>query len=389
MYGRYYKKRELKHYHKIQSIFAGGSSNIGTIYNKSSWGDLSDFAITGSTASIVGNSISVSGGANDYLKYLQLSRITLLEKWVMKINFQPQDLSATSFGIGIGIRSINAWGYKYSNACYVDLSTGSFKGKTVIITSVNGTLFNNYGIASTSVPFSALDNLQLILERNKNLYTCTFNNLTTGGTFVNTYTIAPTGVVPLANSGKFTIWTKGGTQYISSVNIESSELKGRKILCFGDSKTRLNTSLITESFPALLELNYGETVNASCGPSDRTVELVNTDILNEIILLRPSNVILNVGRNDLNSSVPTATWKANYSTIYTTLTNAGLKVLHLMPIAESVQDQTALTTWITANFAADTLINTSGVSISADNVHPDAAGHSTISSQIVASGLII
>src|SRR5438445_3179719 len=89
-----------------------GSVPIGYVYNKSSWSDLSDFTTFGSiSASVVSNQIQVSGGAGDFTQGLILTAygVTMLENYTATIKIKVGTKTSTSFGIGFGTKSINAW----------------------------------------------------------------------------------------------------------------------------------------------------------------------------------------------------------------------------------------------------------------------------------------
>jgi phospholipase/lecithinase/hemolysin len=156
----------------------------------------------------------------------------------------------------------------------------------------------------------------------------------------------------------------------------------------GDSKIAGLASGHTSARSASeLQASYGPVV-VYAGNGDRTVEVLAS--IAGIIAARAHQAILCVGRNDLSSSLATATWKANYQSITSQLIAAGVKVLHLLPITETVvADQSILSNWLLATYPCSTIDPNTGWSntyhLAADNVHPNAAGHLLVAKNIIAS----
>jgi hypothetical protein len=106
--------------------------------------------------------------------------------------------------------------------------------------------------------------------------------------------------------------------------------------------------------------------------------------------LQPKNVLLNIGRNDLFYGIASGTWQANYASIVSQLQAAGINVIHLMPIPETTQDQTALTTFINSTYPTANKIDVSGswvngTDLSSDNTYPNPAGDTLIANTVVAN----
>jgi hypothetical protein len=87
--------------------------------------------------------------------------------------------------------------------------------------------------------------------------------------------------------------------------------------------------------------------------------------------------------------------KQNYQSIVANGVANGANAVHLMPIPETTQDQSALTAFINATYPTGKKIDVSGAwvnatHLSADGTHPNAAGHTLIANTILAnSGLFV
>jgi lysophospholipase L1-like esterase len=218
--------------------------------------------------------------------------------------------------------------------------------------------------------------------------TITAKNITTGGA-TSTYTYVTAYAYPFTPttwqcSMRFTIWNVGSasTCTISDFNVTTNQVSNVPTLFVGDSKTSgsgassaANTIWAVGSSVLVKECN--------AGPGDETQNVI--DRLTEIIAYRPKNVILWIGCNDLRFGVPTATWQANYSTIVTTLQNAGITVYNVLSSPENSLDVTPLNSYIQARYsnlidAYTPLLNIGGTGLNpiyncGDGVHLNDAGY--------------
>jgi hypothetical protein len=126
------------------------------------------------------------------------------------------------------------------------------------------------------------------------------------------------------------------------------------------------------------------------GAGDTTADVLLR--IPEILALQPRYVILNIARNDVANSVASATYNANYDSIASQLSAAGITVYHLLPIYETTADQTTLNTHVTSTYAAAYQINSglssySAASVLADNIHPNATGHQYVYEAILRANI--
>jgi len=78
----------------------------------------------------------------------------------------------------------------------------------------------------------------------------------------------------------------------------------------------------------------------------------------EILAMAPKEVYFGIGSNDPRTGVPYSTYTANYASIVSQLTAAGIKVWHLLPIYEpSGLNQVPLRDFIVSTYSADDIID--------------------------------
>jgi hypothetical protein len=141
---------------------AADPSFYGTIYQKSSWANLSDFTTNGATASITGDSISISGGTNDFTKTIDLNYSTLLNRWKFTTTFTASNIAASPSGAGIGLNGINGWTtHQHDIVAKINLTTGSL---TLENNGGAGT-YTTVGTSGTTLSVSTNDVIELSIER--------------------------------------------------------------------------------------------------------------------------------------------------------------------------------------------------------------------------------
>jgi len=181
----------------------------------------------------------------------------------------------------------------------------------------------------------------------------------------------------------------GGQFSIYSIKVTSAQALYMNAAVLGDSKCEGKDALSYQNRWTSLISSLGPIGNF-CGGGDRTVELVQG--VPYLLSFHPRYLLLSMGRNDLATSVPSATWQANYLSAVNQAKAAGVTVIHLLPIPETAQDQTALRAWILATFPNDAKIDPSvgwlSSYLDADQIHPNVAGHAFIANLIRNSGLI-
>jgi hypothetical protein len=354
----------------------------GDRYNKSTWSDLSDFINRGSTVSVVSNQLSFSGGSGSPNQSLDINSGTLLEKFTSTILFT---VSTTGAGVGIGPRSTNSAGLPRSAVAVLNTTTGIVSlyvqaAPTLVASSLTG------------VTFSPTDVIELtLIQDGLNLF-ANVRNVTTFGPTVScqyTYTTSlATTVESMPNSGRMAIWSLGGSFSVSSIVWNTVIPKNATLMAIGDSKTKgYYATGFGNRFVDLLNNNFHTTI-VSAGGADLTADVVSR--VPEILLLAPKNVVLCIGRNDIGTGVPFATYTANYDYIASQMVAAGINVFHLLGFWEPSVNQIPLVNYIIANYPSSYIIDCytpthqSGLT-TPDGVHLNDIGERVIYNTIVNS----
>lgn len=362
---------------------------IGSIYNKNSWTDLSDFTVNGTTPTIVSNKLQFTGGTGSFTQSLDYSRYTALEKWTITARIVVGSVNtSTSYGLGIGLRSTNVNGL-YNLSAQVGLNTTNL-GHLFIYAGPS----NNIVASSTSVlTVSTGDSIMEILQRNGDIVTFTAWNQTTKSLPISlsySYIYDGSTTIFSPNTGRFAVFNFGGTQTLDSISITSLIPKNIEVAFVGDSKT---VGYVTGNFNTRFSSLFAKYFNSItlAGGSDKTADVLNR--VQEIIDVKPTYCVLNIGRNDIYYGVSTATILANYDTIVNRLTSAGIHVLHLLPLYETSINQSVLTNHILSTYNAADVIDShladySGTPsnvLGTDNVHPNALGNQKIFESLMRS----
>lgn len=361
----------------------------GTLLNQTNFTDTSGYSSHGTTPAITATKLVFTGGSGTFTKTFDYSYVTDLEKYTISMRQLVGTKGGTTYGLGVGTRSSSVY-TQYSCDARVDASSGGTAGSLYI--DVNGT---NVATAATTITFSAGDYVFVRLERTYDTLTATAWNMTTKSIPVTVkygYPLAYSAAQIMPNVGKFCIYNLGGTQTVDSINITSAEIKNADIMGAGDSKwVGYYAGTKSGRVADILDKNFRLIVNA--GGSEGTQDLISR-ISGEIAGLAPKSVLLNIGRNDIAQGMSASTIYANYDTIVARIRRLGIKVYHLLPLYETVVDQSGLTAHIVSTFSADSIIDSrlydnSGTAaniLAADNIHPNALGDSIIARSILASG---
>jgi len=351
-----------------------GLPTLGSLYNKSSWSDLSDFTNTGVTASIISNQINITAGSSSLSATLALNRYTCLEKWKWVCQFTVDKTSGAG-GIGFGVKSANT-SAQNDVVAYFSSSSTINSGLSIIASGLNGTYTNR--ALTSALTYSSGDKIELIFERNGDLFTVTSRNVTTSSSSVTVSYTYPASSPLLPNTSRFALYAIGHTTTVNSMYLESSESKNAKFVIVGDSKIcYYYASKYNLRASALLSDYTGYGV-ALGGGSDKSADMLNR--VQEIIDLAPEVVILCGASNDPRFGVASATTNANYASLVSTITAAGIRVIHTTGFYEtSGVDQTGLQTYINANYSSLDIIPTLStvIGLNADGIHPNDAGFAT------------
>lgn len=357
---------------------------LGNTYLKTTFTNTSDFTVTGMTPTIVSGAIRLPAGTSDFTKYMTLTGSTNTDENIEMVveGILQSAPSSTGYGIAIGKRSVNTT-FANTVAGQMNMATGGASG--VYINQGSFTNINSV-LDATLATFASGNAFRIRWKQIKNVIDVTVTNITTNyvahcsykdslitttGTGSATPYLPPTSIMAIYQVGT-------GVIDITSVRVTSSSLIKQKLWFAGDSKTfGYCTGDITKRFATLL----GGQVYA--GGGDKTNEMVLGMPYFLQFLTNSPTVVLCIGRNDIVAAISSATYQANYISIVTSLTNAGCKVLHLLPIPETTATQTALRTFIISQYGISNCIDpipafqTSKMQV-ADGVHENALGAQTL-----------
>lgn len=369
------------------SAYVAATPLRGSIYNKSTWANTTDFTTNGATVSIVSNKIRFTGGANTYTQLLSLNGNTALEYWKVTAEISVDEITTTSFGFGIGVSSTNTIAaQKVSNIGRVAYTTAT-NGTIGIGNQTNTTYADIATKTTTSV--SANDHVLLTLERIQNNLTVTVRNLTTSSaeTSISYSYQFITGAPILHNTGLFSIWSVGGQFTLQSLTISSDEQVGTDLLIIGDSKSiGYYASDWNNRFGSLLKDYYRVAVHA--GGSDKTTEVLQA--MTEIISLSPKKVLMCIGSNDIRFGLTEGQFETNYASISSQLITAGVDVYYALPFFETAEDQSTQKTYIQTTYPTGKVIDTYTATnilggLAADGTHPNTLGHYRIFKALIDS----
>lgn len=313
-------------------------SPLGNIFEYNSFSNLNDFQISGtSTISIVSNYINLSNGSPDFGQYIVYNgasphKITCLEKWKQRLAVRTPTINGGSFGIGIGVQSLNNYD-SFSTFVRWGWDTGFHNVFLYTKNSIPDQLIS----AGSFTPTSNTDYI-IEVERNKNVITYTIFNTSLVQLFTTTFTIdiSTVNYKQVHNTGRFAIQNFAGTNIrINSWIVSSTANRYCDYIALGDSNmygmfAGSNANRFVEQ--SMLEKKYSYEVLA--GIADQTREaLLRVD---EIINLRPKNVFISLLRNDIAAGRSSVNWQADYNAIISRLEAAGIRVKLSTPIASNV-----------------------------------------------------
>jgi lysophospholipase L1-like esterase len=216
----------------------------------------------------------------------------------------------------------------------------------------------------------------------------------TKGTIQNVsyqYSVASGAANLLPNIGRFSIFSIGGTQTVTSLKFSSGVPKGADVACIGDSKTvGYYAANYAGSWCSLLQ-GLGYRAYPLAGGYDTTTDLLSE--VPEIEALAPKYAVLMIGGNDARNGVSSAIYEANIASIVSNLTGAGITVyVATYPVENSGVNMSTLNTWIAATYPSNDIdINNgftqtgSGVPsswLAGDSVHPAQVFHGYIAQTV-------
>lgn len=349
----------------------GGDVLIGELYNESAWADLSDFTVNGMSPGVSGAGIALSGGNGDFGQYMMFGETSNDENQTIRVRFQVTDKSGAAYGISIGRRrGIYTWGLDMF--VQLDFSASQLN---MWWSDSGQTLMHTINLATINTS----DIVDLEFVQVGPAFTANYLNVTTAATASHTETcnMAASKNFRIPNTTRPCIWNHGGGCTIKEIEHSSASIANPKFLFIGDSKTvGFSAENIELSYPNLWKGTGSITRMAGDGEETAGIVANLPYMLNHIT---PEYIILCIGCNDLRGGVSSGVWQANYADIVDQLETLGAPIIQMLPIPENSLDQSALKSWIEAEYPSDDLVDPSvgwvaHKHISGDGVHPSATG---------------
>lgn len=383
----------------IEPVTAGGGgpspTPVGVIHTDSFAGTLSKYNVVNGpgTISIVSGKLRLTGGTGTFASYIELTdatnpfRVMMLEEWDMEITFTTPTISSTTYGLSLGVRSTMA-SAGIDNMVRLSMDTGSPLGSFYFYTS-NNHAAPNQDVQSSYTMISGTT-YKYRVSRSKNTITATLKNAggATLNTVTKTYNISTTNGVWNANVGRFCIWNHGGTIDITDITYSSTASRYTNFYAVGDSNMHgLYAASTAGRYVELSAVAKGYTVSVAAGISQGVADVQT--YVDQIIFMGASRVYLNCVSNDVANSVPAATYKANYQALVTAIKAGipGVIIIHGVPVARGYDWNTLWTTWLTANYPGEPIVNLypttkaaasdalNATYNSGDSIHMNAAGN--------------
>lgn len=302
----------------------------GDEYNKTSWSDLTDFVTNSMSATVSSSKIQIpDANVSDFSKALQLNKYVCCNNWKMIIIFKrTASPSGGGSGISIGIQSTNSDQYNSSIVYMAGSGTLQFFYQN------GSSTYSTDGILSSALSYSNSHLIRLSIERENQKLTFTAENLNiaSNAPIVLTKTLSLTGVPP-ANTGQWCIWAQGGTFEVEQIQCINKEILEPNTLFVGDSKI-MGFGVSGDygnTVTGILKKYYGG-ISVSAGFGDKSGDILNN--LSNLVALRPKNVVLAFGSNDVRFS-EYASFLTNYATIRAAFVAIGANILDVSPMYES------------------------------------------------------
>ncbi|NNE33301.1 MAG: SGNH/GDSL hydrolase family protein [Winogradskyella sp.] len=356
----------------------------GIIYEKDNFTDTSDFTFLGNASAVAtGGKLQATSTSNGtFDQVILLNGETGLGKWKMTLEFElPNAPAATTYGIGIGIRSQASF-TPLSNCARVVLTNSAQQGDRYFDwTNTHPGAYTNVVNDLAGTTISQNDTFRITMEQVVNEITITYYNVTTDVEKILTYDFTLPNSPFLANTGQFAIYMIGGTYDITKLKVESKEWKNARLLGLGDSKMNgYDGDTFAGSFMQQLESFYNS-IHDNAGGNDTTVEgLLKVP---EIISFAPKKVLMNLGSNDKRFGRTLLQWQTDYDDIVTQLEAAGIDVYHLLMLNESVLSFTDYNLHITTTYAADRIVDPGTINLATSGIHPNQTGMNQVFMAII------
>ena len=370
------------------------TKTIGDIYNKSSWttGTLaSDFTNSGfgTAPTVTSNKIILvgSGAGTEVLSYVNK---TCLDNFTYAVDYRFKVTSSGDSGPLIKMLSTNTGSVPTASiTAQINHATGADFGKIFYTVISNGTPVV-YKSTQIIPAISVNDSLRIQIYNAGGSVVVSANNFTTGTqayfSFIGTFAFGDPAYIP--NTSKFSIIPGNGTYEIDRIQYKSDAPVRPNFLVVGHSYA-------LGSYAGIAMNRWGIQIGAeiSAGSGDVTQSVL--DRMPEITnIIKPKVVYLWIGVNDISFSIPTGTWQANYASIVSQLTTAGIQVVPMLALPNNGVSVATLNSYISSTYPT-TYIDTYTPYVStgttfnpaytSDGTHPNPTCTNLIVAQIMAT----
>lgn len=373
---------------------------FGTIYEKSSWKDLSDFAISGEVnIALNGDKVDFSSTDIDYT-----NRIRFIPWWSTgtnqwKVTVQYKVTVAGGTWCGPDIKSqVNHDGANFDVMGFKSFGTGT---SSFIYDGTGTTQYSTLAAPASSIG----DLMEVTFRRDDSTIIYTIKNITTSSaTTTHTYSYPSNQSVPMPNVGQWG-WMVSGTSGTGQFQYIKVEILGKQyptLTVIGNSKAAVGYA---DSWAGRLVEKLNTTYPTTTWSAGSAENL--TDIflkLPEILQVNPQQVLcLDCWSNSVRAGTPINLVVDSLEMIYKEFANGGTKFL-FAPLPEDstvngAANLTAMKNYLVANHASEYIDTWTPLSSSnklllafahsgADKVHLNQAGQDAALSAIISSGLI-
>lgn len=360
---------------------------LGTIYTQTGFSDLDTFALSGAVTPTISNSKILLDDGTGSGSTITLKKYTALDRWTLKAGFVIGAKTSVSYAFNIGISTSNS---TFPLSFYGSMNHRSTVGYDGVLDlkEFNGSITTTVASSISKVSFSAGDSIEIILDRNVNVFTFIARNVTTATAEVSvSYTY--TGFTTAVNTGR-PFAGAAGSDSVYHFSFYSDESLNADLITIGDSKFTWYGNHIAQSIPSLMYAKYGNIVNHSKS-GDKTAEVILTT--DEVTALNPRKALVTVGSNDIRNGVSSGTWQANIDSIYNRFTRAGIDVYFDLMYETDVSQSTLITylsaayptKYIGAGYAATRDCKSC---LLADDIHMTAYGNKKWVEAVAQSGMI-
>lgn len=368
-------------------------STLGYIYNKSSFTDTSDFTLKGGIImSVNGGAIDVSGGVGTFDHYATILTPHSFSNYTVTMdNKMINAPSSTSYGVGLGLKSINQL-FPQDIFGWVNLSTGAVPGQIFLYNSSGTPLSSSSG----TITWSTNDVIRQTFALADTVITYTVQNITSGGSALSlsiTYFNSLYTSLTRPNASKFAIFEIGGSFQIQALSVNITDKTNTNIVVASDSKFGYYAGSWALAWPALMNASY-PTVTKCSGSGDMAAHGVQQ--IYNLSLLNPRYLIWEYGSNDLRDNVPLTIVEAYSDSIYNYFTARGTTVNFILVPESSGSSQNLFDLWYRSHYPCNYIsavwdslsINNiiKPVYTSGDGIHLSAAGHAKIAQALQISG---